>query len=50
MSLLLSLALAVAMWHLYWGLLEPDQPRRPRRAPLVGRVRRFLDRAGLGDV
>ncbi len=50
MSLLLSLALAVAMWHLYWGLLEPDRPRRPRRAPLVGRVRRFLDRAGLGDV
>ncbi|MDP9352203.1 MAG: hypothetical protein M3P51_11750 [Chloroflexota bacterium] len=50
MSLLLSLALAVAMWHLYWGLLEPDQPRRPRRAPLVERVCRFLDRAGLGDV
>lgn len=50
MSLLLSLALAVAVWHLYWGLLDPERPRQPRRVPLVGRVRRFLDRAGLVDV
>jgi Flp pilus assembly protein TadB len=50
MTLLLSLILGLGIWQLYWGLLEPDRPRRRRAVPLVGRARRFLDDAGLSDV